>query len=204
MRGTTSSPYPTTMPTTLITPNYKAQLTIKVLDFKLQNSKLTEAFEWALGFDRSQTSFQIVRYNVMTLMDMEEKLMQYGSLSAKQIAFGERLHTEGLTKIENGQEAIQKRQELIDQGVTAPKGRMQVKGTIISTKVVDNDFGCVTKVLVDLGGVKVWGSLPSAGNGNKGASVTFVATFEPSPNDPLFGFYKRPSNWTETPVITNA
>lgn len=77
------------------------------------------------------------------------------------------------------------------------EGRHEVTGTIISTKWVDSNYGTTLKGLVKLeDGRKCWGTV---GNGfpDKGAVVSFTATFKPSPDDATFAFYSRPSKAKE-------
>lgn len=89
-------------------------------------------------------------------------------------------------------------------------GRVQVKGRIVSTKHISNDYGTVTKYLIALeDGRKTFGTLPAdisvaysrSATGNLlqswnpvdvGDTVEFVATFEQSDRDPLFHFHSRP------------
>jgi hypothetical protein len=82
-------------------------------------------------------------------------------------------------------------------------GRQTITGIVTSLKQVPNNFGRgkwdteITKMVVDLGnGVRVYGTKPENTAVNKNDSVTFTATFEASTKDPLFGFFKRPSNMT--------
>lgn len=95
-------------------------------------------------------------------------------------------------------------------------GRRELTGTILSTKLVRGEGRRAvdtTKVLLDLGnGVKLYGNAPAELTVNavhslpglkaeKGQRVTFTATTEPSKNDPLFGFWKRPTNWRVTSLL---
>jgi hypothetical protein len=84
------------------------------------------------------------------LRDMWGKLVQYGSLSEKQIAFAKRLIAEAKSpKIERQEEPAPTEE--------APEGRVVVTGTILGFKKVDNQFGVNVKILVrsDTGGWKV-------------------------------------------------
>lgn len=155
------------------------------------------------------------------ISDMAAKLVRYGSLSHKQLAFARLLVTErrerdangGKTKRELAAEA--KRATAED----APSGRVQVTGTVISTKVQENDYGTQYKMLVeDDRGWRVWISVPSSlqlfdvldgevieptddrymttctqqTGLDDGDRIAFKATLTPSNDDAKFCFGKRP------------
>lgn len=83
-----------------------------------------------------------------------------------------------------------------------PTGKATVTGVVVSFKSEPNIFdprgGYVSKMLVEDGrGFRVYGTTPRAlYDAEPGAMVTFNATLEPSKNDELFGFYKRPTKVT--------
>jgi hypothetical protein len=78
-----------------------------------------------------------------------------------------------------------------------PAGRVEVTGTVLSTKWVENKYGSTLKMLVeDRRGFKVFGSVPSALENVRGRSVSFTAALEPSQDDEKFGFFKRPTKAT--------
>lgn len=79
-----------------------------------------------------------------------------------------------------------------------PTGRATVEGEILSTKWVENTYsyngGGTTKMLVLTdAGWKVWGTMPSSLDAERGDRVAFTATLEPSRDDHAFGFFKRPT-----------
>lgn len=81
---------------------------------------------------------------------------------------------------------------LVESGVKCPEGKVTIEGEIVSTRVDDGYYGTTVKALVVTeAGWKVWGTKPSAAS--KGDRIRFVATVTPSADDPLFGFYKRPT-----------
>lgn len=102
---------------------------------------------------------------------------------------------------------------LMEAGVTVPTGRTTVTGVVVSIKAEETYYtysGEVTlKMLVESDeGYRVWGTVPRSleGGGDyrdgqyvavrgveEGDTVTFTATLQPSDNDPLFGFFKRPT-----------
>lgn len=104
-------------------------------------------------------------------------------------------------------------QALMEAGVTVPTGRTTVTGVVVSIKAEETFYtysGEVTlKMLVESDeGYRVWGTVPRSLEGgseyrdgqyvavrgvDEGDTVTFTATLQPSDNDPLFGFFKRPT-----------
>lgn len=99
-------------------------------------------------------------------------------------------------------------------------GRRQIQGTILTAKTKDSAYGMTFKMLVELpSGAKVWGSIPrelwkqlyayhepadrdTELKHFRGHSVTFTGTIERSKEDPIFGFFSRPSKATLGPVET--
>jgi hypothetical protein len=82
----------------------------------------------------------------------------------------------------------------------APIGRVEVAGTVISTRVDQHHaYGTQYKALVeDDRGFRVWGNLPySMHNAKKGDRVSFRARFKRSPDDEFFAFWQRahPLTW---------
>lgn len=86
------------------------------------------------------------------------------------------------------------------------EGRIVITGKVVSTKVVEGDYGTSYKMLVeDAEGRRVYGSIPSSFwsdiDGSvldeiKGRTVTFTGTVEASKDDKSFGFFKRPTKAT--------
>ena len=84
-----------------------------------------------------------------------------------------------------------------------PTGRFAVAGKVVSTRVVENDFGTAIKMLVVMRNTdgtewKAWGTAPSSLLGGvadpgplKGHNVAFTATFQPK--ELGFAFFSRPS-----------
>tara|TARA_R110000796_G_scaffold36417_1_gene92764 strand:- start:8 stop:778 length:771 start_codon:yes stop_codon:yes gene_type:complete len=129
-----------------------------------------------------------VDYFQDAFFDIYNKLLQYGSLSSKQIEFCYNM----LSDFEEKQIA-RKEQAILDanaEPVPVTDERMQITGKILATKYVENDWGGSMKSLVqDDRGFKVWGTSQA----DKGDRVTFMARVEVSQDDPKFGFYKRPT-----------
>jgi hypothetical protein len=76
-----------------------------------------------------------------------------------------------------------------------PEGRNVVTGTIVSTKVVESQYGTAYKMIVlDDRGFKVYCTQPSAiSEAGRGDRVSFTATLSRSDDDPTFGFGSRPT-----------
>ena len=120
------------------------------------------------------------------LNDMAAKLVKYGSLSVKQIDFARKLVREAAERAKQKAEQAANAKPVIE-------GTVAVTGTVLCTKVKENQYGLQYKMLVlDDRGFKVWGTNPVALDAAKGDKVSFVATIEKSPDDECFGFFKRP------------
>ncbi len=75
------------------------------------------------------------------------------------------------------------------------EGRQEIEGEILSTKVVENDYGVSEKMLLKLSdGRKCWGTVPSKlDKFDIGDIVSIKATISISRDDKSFAFFKRPS-----------
>ena len=143
--------------------------------------------------------------------DLRHKLLQYGSLSPKQVALAMKLPADMKAQEEReAQEALER--------AKAPDwtpGRQVVTGEILTTKWQDSDYGGSLKMLVKLeDGRKCWGSVPASVDSYTtfdgrstmrcgrehyiGAVVEFTANFAPKDDDLKFAFYKRPTKATIT------
>ena len=125
------------------------------------------------------------------LLDLIGKLIRYGSLSEKQIAFAGKL----LDKMLRRNEIAAARAAEHASAADCPTGKIAVEGTILSIKEVDSPYGLTTKMLIQhADGWKVWGTMPSAIRGaERGAKVRFIATVTRSNDDSKFGFFSRPT-----------
>lgn len=122
------------------------------------------------------------------LRDLKSKLIEYTDLSDKQVALAFRLASE--TKNPRPE----------DKHVPAPTGKQIFRGTVISVKGYESDFGTVTRMTVKVttpdGTWLAWGTAPAALMGHdhgplKGCEVEVTATLSPG-NDPHFAIMKRP------------
>jgi hypothetical protein len=135
-----------------------------------------------MEYSKADTSNRIAK-------DMREKLRRYGSLSDKQITF--------LASIKKEEESRRAKAT-----GTVPTGRQRVSGYILSVKDVHGPYGMATKSVLDLGGgIRVYGTVPASVEVKKGQHVEFTATFEQAKNDPLFGFWKRPTKFSVNKAV---
>jgi hypothetical protein len=142
-------------------------------------------------------SYQCISYAVSVWSDFRATVRRFGKLSDKQIAFGVKLHSEAVSKLAEDTARAEAILAAKAAGLRAPEGRCEVTGTVVATKVIEDDFYGSTKCLVDFGnGTRAWGTFPSSATGGKGDKVCFRASFQVSDKDALFAFFKRPTNWT--------
>lgn len=158
----------------------------------IAGKKKAEAFLNAQGLSRAwqfyTDSQRAYGWEENTITDIVYKLVRYGSISEKQTAFLKTL----LAKIDNRAVIEAERKRQYDAATPCPTGRIRISGTVLALKVVTGFRGMdTTKILIQAdSGFKLWGS--RFNNVEKGDSVSFVATIEPSSDDPKFGFFKRP------------
>lgn len=136
------------------------------------------------------------RNDNVILSDLASKFEKSATLSTRQLALAEKLFVQ-VDKF-NARKAEQNAQTaaLIASGVVLPTGRTNVHGKVISTKVIENEFGFQYKMLVqDDAGWKVWCSIPGCRDLQAGMIVRFSVDITPSDKDVLFGFGKRPTKF---------
>jgi hypothetical protein len=133
-----------------------------------------------------------------TLFDIVSRLVKWGNISDKALAFLATL----LDRIERAPEiaaakAAAKALELANaKPVPVVEGRVKVMGEVLSLKEQEGFYGIQLKMLVKTeGGFKLWGSVPSAirSEVERGSVVEFSAALQKSDNDEYFGFFSRPS-----------
>ncbi len=121
------------------------------------------------------------------LADMRRKAREFGSLSDKQIAFAIKLAAEAYSP---------KAPKVEEVKVAAPTGRIVIRGTVVSRKFHDSEWGGGTKITVKVrfgeGIWLAWGSLPAGDDCEVGSVVEFKATLEAG-REPHFAFFKRPA-----------
>lgn len=129
------------------------------------------------------------------LTDIAWKWNETGTLTEKQVAAAIKCLGNVDAQYAAAQEREARKAALVASGVRVPNGvRTTIEGVVVSTKVNYTDFGTVLKMLVETDeGWKVWGTVPNSITAEKGDRVQFVARVEASNDDPLFGFYSRPT-----------
>lgn len=135
--------------------------------------------------------------------DIVSKLVQYGSLSARQIEFLQKL----MTQITDRPAAEIKKQVEKESAPDVPEGRLTLECEILSFKEQDSQFGMVTKMLVKAAaGFKLWGTCPRSMNANRGDKIELTATVTRSDRDSKFGFFSRPTAriLNASPTLFNA
>ncbi len=149
------------------------------------------AYDWAMQYDHcdDRTPRELVIAH-----DIASKVEYYSQpLSEKQEEFLVKLYADYFAKQAEQEERLRK----IETGEieSCPTGKIEVTGEILTTKLVDTQFGSTVKMLVqDLRGFKLWGTRPSAiCEADRGTQVSFFATIEPKQGDPTFGFFSRPT-----------
>lgn len=129
------------------------------------------------------------------ISDIDWRFRQTGSISEKQIALVFKIAQQEAERVQRAAEREAQAQALRDAGVRVPTGRGTVVGTVISVKGVESAYGFVTKMLVQSDeGWKVWGTMPRSLDAEVGNRVTFKASITQSDDDPVFGFFSRPTN----------
>ena len=146
------------------------------------------------------------------LRDIKCRTLQTGKLSEKQIALVKKIAKEERERV-----AKQEAEKELDRPVREGKA-LEVKGTILSVKYQDSDYGSTLKMLVRTDyGAKLWGTVPAtiedaanelyvaecrAGKTDdgmnrwmRGHKVGFVANVTAS-KDECFGFFARPRKGT--------
>jgi hypothetical protein len=145
----------------------------------------------------------IEKYETMNLrnefvFDVNRRLRQYGSISDAQrdavIKAVDRSVEAAERRAEREQSEAEARDAMIAAGVSMTEGRREITGEVLAVKSQDSYYGVTVKMLVkDSDGLKYWGTVPAAINPSRGDTVKFTGTVKVSDDDPLFGFFSRPS-----------
>jgi hypothetical protein len=159
-----------------------------------RNKYLAERPELAAAFALLDAPDQTPR-QLTILRDMREKLVQYKSLSDKQIAFAIRLANE----VRNPPPVVVEPEACAVPAFT--EARPIITGTILHSKWVESDYGGAQKMLlaVDVDGKrwKAWGTVPSGVEGTcqelKGRTITIRAQVQVKQGEVGFAFLKRPT-----------
>lgn len=124
--------------------------------------------------------------------DVARKLRIYGDLSERQIAAVRKA-------VERDAQRFAERE--VETWVPIPDNvagqRVEVTGTILATKWIENDFGSTEKMLLKVdhgdGAYKLWLTVPSKARAGKGDTITVKVKVERSHDDEAFGFGSRPT-----------
>lgn len=128
--------------------------------------------------------------------DVVSKLRVYGELSDRQVECV-------ITSLKRDIEFAARKAAAPKPTASAPSGRVEVEGTIVSIKSQQGAFGMTLKMLVILQSqAKVWVSVPSAIDLHKGDVIAVKATFKRSATDEFFAIGKRPTVRMITPNST--
>lgn len=163
----------------------RAKARQNVASWKTRNPQHRDIIEWALNDPKAH---YIAR-------DIAAKVARYRDISDKQIELVYKLRQ---------QEAERDAAKVAEPQPTtpAPEGRVEVSGTVIGSKVVENDFGTSAKLLVRLTcHNKVWVTKPSGSSAQRGWTVSLRAKFERSRGDEHFAFGSRPHLLDEQPPV---
>ncbi|MDE2095705.1 MAG: hypothetical protein KGL39_00480 [Patescibacteria group bacterium] len=137
--------------------------------------------------------------------DMARRLVRWGNLSEKQIAFARKLLQEYYERQRNEGKTNREleREEEKARAADCPIGRQTVQGEVVKTEYRDSPYGGTLKMVFKSDqGFLLWGSVPSSlqlveveglqRGLQRGDRVELTATLERSEKDPKFGFFKRP------------
>lgn len=120
------------------------------------------------------------------IADIAARFAEYRTLSDKQVALVRKLAAE----VRNPAPA--------EVNVPAPEGRVVVRGKVVSTKLVEGDWGTTWKMTVKVetpdGAWLCWGSVPTgiSVDGLRGQEIEFTATLSRG-RDAHFALFKRPA-----------
>lgn len=129
--------------------------------------------------------------------DIRFRLLARGEISEKQVALVFKIAQQEAERAQRVADREAEAAALAASGVRVPTGRGTVEGTILSVREQEGAYGFQIKVLVQADeGWKVWGTLPRSlwEDARVGARITFKATITASDDDPVFGFFSRPTN----------
>jgi hypothetical protein len=129
--------------------------------------------------------------------DIRVRLLSRGEISEKQIALVFKIARQESERAERRIAQAAEAAALAASGVRVPAGRGPVEGVILSVRAEDGAYGFQVKVLVQSDeGWKVWGTLPRSlwDDAAVGSRIAFKATTTASDDDPVFGFFSRPTN----------
>lgn len=131
-------------------------------------------------------------------LDITRKLIRFGSISKKQVAFCGKLLQDYFQRQRNGGKTDRELQFDAEREAAedCPNGRVMITGIVLKEQMQESDFGETLKLTVkDDRGFVVYVTCPSniSNNVGKGSRLTMMVTLQQSDRDAKFGFGKRPS-----------
>ena len=138
-----------------------------------------------------ETTQYLSEYEEAKCQDLVANLVRHGNFSDKQAEFLKSL----LYRIENREALKAERAAEKERAQDCPTGRVSVKGTVLSLKAVEGQYGITLKMFVKTTeGYTLWGSVPKGlQDVKKGEEVAFTATISPSESDRKHGYFSRPA-----------
>ena len=176
------------------------QKVANLTEFRDANPDLLEVLDVAAEWSKLDDSAWEARFKVFgtsrpaaIAIDLFNKVERLGNLSDAQVDLLKSV-------VEDVENKFVAEAERLSLAVPVPTGRFAIEGEVLSVQWRENHYGGSYKMLVAVeDGWKAWGSVPSKLNHiKKGWKIKFTAQFEPSRDDELFGFFKRPTKASRT------
>lgn len=148
----------------------------------------------SLAFDIYAGKVVNVGNEGITICDIVDKLVRYGSISDKAMSYLKALTSRVVRRPEI--EAKRAAEHEAAKPLPVTETRMTVTGKVLSVKEAEGFYGIETKILVVSDeGWKVYGNCPSSHRRTikAGDVVSFDCRVKVSDKDPKFGFFNRPT-----------
>lgn len=151
--------------------------------------------EYRRNHPEPQRPFRFRAGNIIA--DIYHRLVKWGNISDKQIAFLHKL----VDQWNQAEEIEAQRKAEAEAAEDVPTGqRIEVEGEVLTTRLDDTPYGPSWKMLIKGDtGWKVWSTIPRGLDVSKGDRVGIRANITASNRDPKFGFAKRPFALSHTP-----
>ena len=128
------------------------------------------------------------------LKDFYAKMRRWGNLSERQMECWVNI-------VDQEKQRAAKKAAMNASGICLKDGKQDFEGEVIGIKEVENNYArsysacaTITKMTVLLdNGCKVWGTMSSGLNADRGDRVSFSASLKVSDKDNCFGFFNRPT-----------
>lgn len=169
----------------------KAAKATAAADRKAAKKALEAAAVWAANVERFPALEAIGEGSWHVARDIASKARSY-PLSEAQGALVTRVAAEDAQKALDA--SVEAAGAVVEpEAVEVPEGKLELTGEVLCVKVQDGPYGSTLKMLVECGGFKVWGSVPSSISPARGDVVRFNCSVERSRDDVSFGYFKRPT-----------